>query len=66
MIDLKTLKQLVKLMSEHDLTELDIEGEADKVRLRRQGDQPEVHYVQPQAAPAPQQSAGPAPAAPQA
>jgi acetyl-CoA carboxylase biotin carboxyl carrier protein len=35
MIDLKTLKQLVKLMTDNDLTELDIEGEGDRVKLKR-------------------------------
>ncbi len=35
MIDIKKLKQLVTLMSENDLTELDLEGEGEKVRLKR-------------------------------
>ena len=35
MTDLKTLKQLVKLMVDHDLTELDVEGEGHTVRLKR-------------------------------
>ncbi|MFW6061032.1 MAG: acetyl-CoA carboxylase biotin carboxyl carrier protein [Phycisphaeraceae bacterium] len=54
-MDLKTLKQLVKLMADQDLTELDLEDEkGEKVRLRRRGGQPEVQYVSaPQAAPAP-------------
>ena len=46
MIDLKTLKQLVKLMSEQDLTELDLEDDkGEKVRLRRRGNAPEVQYL---------------------
>ncbi|MFA9477835.1 acetyl-CoA carboxylase biotin carboxyl carrier protein [Phycisphaerales bacterium AB-hyl4] len=65
MIDLKTLKQLVKLMTDNDLTELDIEGDQDKVRLRRRGETPEVHYVSPAAAaPGPAAPAPVAPAAP--
>ncbi|WP_432797212.1 acetyl-CoA carboxylase biotin carboxyl carrier protein [Poriferisphaera sp. WC338] len=35
MTDLKMLKQLVKLMVDNDLTELDIEGDEDKVKLKR-------------------------------
>ncbi|QDU34222.1 Acetyl-CoA biotin carboxyl carrier [Poriferisphaera corsica] len=35
MTDLKKLKQLVKLMVDNDLVELDIEGESDKVKLKR-------------------------------
>ena len=35
MTDLKTLKQLVKLMVDNDLVELDIEGEEEKVKLKR-------------------------------
>lgn len=54
MIDLKTLKQLVKLMSDNNLTELDLEDGGEKVKLRRQGETPDVQYVAaPAAAPAP-------------
>lgn len=35
MPDLKTLKQLVRLMQEADLTELDIEQEGEKIKLKR-------------------------------
>ncbi len=46
MIDLKTLKQLVKLMADQDLTELDLSDEkGEKVHLRRRSDTPEVQYV---------------------
>lgn len=61
MTDLKTLKQLVKLMVDNDLTELDLEGEGEKVKLRRGEAGPEVQYVTP--AP-PSAMAAPAPAAP--
>jgi acetyl-CoA carboxylase biotin carboxyl carrier protein len=61
MTDLKTLKQLVKLMVDNDLTELDLEGESEKVRLKRGGQEPTVAYAHPPAAPA---QAAPAPAAP--
>ncbi|QDU71897.1 acetyl-CoA carboxylase biotin carboxyl carrier protein [Mucisphaera calidilacus] len=37
MTDLKTLRQLIKMMVDHDLTEVDVEGEDGKVRLRRGG-----------------------------
>ncbi len=60
MQDLKTLKQLVRLMVDNDLTELDLEGDGEKVRLRRKNGGPDVQYV-PAAAPAPVVSA-PAPA----
>ena len=54
MTDLKTLKQLVKLMADNDLTELDLEGEGEKIKLRRGKAVPEVQYVAPPAAaPAP-------------
>jgi acetyl-CoA carboxylase biotin carboxyl carrier protein len=45
MTDLKTLKQLIKLMVDNDLTELDMEGEGEKVKLKRGGDSPQVHMV---------------------
>ena len=66
MIDLKTLKQLVRLMQENDLTDLEIDGEGDRVKLRRRSGTPEVQYVTApqQAAPAPAAPAAPAPAAP--
>lgn len=35
MVDPKTIKQLVRLMTENDLTELDLEEEGQKIRLRR-------------------------------
>jgi len=64
MTDLKTLKQLVKLMVDNDLTEIDLEGEGEKVTLRRAQGGPEVQYVQPPPAAAPASPpAGTAPAA---
>ena len=45
MIDQKTLRQLIRLMVENDLTELDLEAEGEKVKLKRSGPNPEVQYV---------------------
>ncbi|MCX5660115.1 MAG: acetyl-CoA carboxylase biotin carboxyl carrier protein, partial [Planctomycetota bacterium] len=72
MIDLKTLRELVKLMVGNDLTELDVQDpKGGKVSLKRgRGDS--VHYVPAPAAspaihaPAPSASASPAAAAPSA
>ncbi|QQE12294.1 acetyl-CoA carboxylase biotin carboxyl carrier protein [Planctomycetota bacterium] len=75
MTDLKKLKQLVKLMVDNDLTELDIEGENDKVKLKRkigedvqiipaQGIMPQAHAAPMVPAHAPVQP--PAPVAPEA
>jgi len=50
MTDLKTLKQLIRLMVENDLTELDVEGEGQRVKLKRSGQVPEVQYVHTSAA----------------
>lgn len=64
MIDVKTLRELVKLMVANDLTELDLgDAKGEKVTLKRGGSQaapgsggaPHVHYV-----PAPAPSAAPA------
>jgi len=64
MTDLKTLKQLVKLMVDNDLTELDMEGENEKVRLKRGGGEPTVSYAAPPPAAAPAQPPQPAAPAP--
>lgn len=55
MTDLKKLKQLVQLMVENDLTELDLGGDGEHVRLRRQGKDiaPVVMQQAPAAMPAP-------------
>ena len=69
MIDLKTLRELVKLMKQNDLTELDIQDETEKVKLRRGSeDQPQVQVLPTASAPAaaPAQPAPSAPAAPAA
>lgn len=66
MVDLKTLKQLIKLMVDNDLTELDIQAEGGPVKLRRNSQGTVTHMVPSGvAAPAPM-SAAPAPAAPAA
>jgi acetyl-CoA carboxylase biotin carboxyl carrier protein len=46
-MDLKELKQLVRLMVEHDLTELDMESEGGKVKIKRNSGSPEVQVVAP-------------------
>lgn len=73
MIELKKLKELVKLMVDNELTELDIQGqEGEKISLRRGSSQPVQVISQPvAAAPAPAPaavaaSAAPAEAAPKA
>jgi acetyl-CoA carboxylase biotin carboxyl carrier protein len=51
MTDLKTLKELIKLMAANDLTELDLQDpQGERVTLKRGGGQTPVHYV---TAPAP-------------
>jgi len=45
MIDLKTLKELVKLMVNNDLTELDLQDKEEQVSLKRGGGEQTVHYV---------------------
>ena len=51
MIDLKTLKELVKLMSANDLTELDLQDQAgERVTLKRGSSGAPVQYVQAPAA----------------
>ncbi len=45
MIDQKTLKQLIRLMVENDLTELDLEDQGEKVKLKRGPGEPGVQYV---------------------
>jgi len=70
MIDLKTLKELVKLMSANDLTELDLQDQAgERVTLKRGSGGAPVQYVQaPQAhavaQPQAAQAAAPVPASP--
>jgi len=67
MIDIKKLKQLVALMAENDLTEIDLEGDGEKVSLKRgSGGQVQVVPAAPAAASAAAAPAAPAPAAPTA
>ena len=62
MTDLKTLKQLVRLMADNDLTELDLQDEQTKVHLKRGHAPPQVQMVPGHAAAAmPAQAAAPAP-----
>ena len=66
MVDLKTLKQLIKLMVDNDLTELDIQAEGGPVKLKRNS-QGTVTHVVPSGMAAPvSMPAAPAPAAPAA
>ena len=44
MIDIRKLKELVKLMVENDLTELDLRDQEEKVTVRRGHSGPEVVY----------------------
>lgn len=63
MIDLKQIKSLVKLMVDHNLTEVDLQDEqGERVKLKRGGDG-QVQYVAPAAS---QPAAAAAPAAPAA
>ena len=64
MTDLKTLKQLVKLMADNDLTELNLQDEQTQVHLKRGHAPPQVQLVPGHAAAAPAQAASaPPPAA---
>jgi acetyl-CoA carboxylase biotin carboxyl carrier protein len=67
MTDLKTLKQLVKLMADNDLTELDLRDEQTEVHLKRGHAPPSVQFVPGQAGGAmPTQAAATPPPSPQA
>jgi acetyl-CoA carboxylase biotin carboxyl carrier protein len=59
--DMKRLKDLVKLMVDNDLTELELEGEGEKLHLKRASDN-DVQYVSPPPQPAPAPAPQPAPA----
>lgn len=37
MNDLKTIRQLIKMMVDNDLSEIDLEGEGEKIKLKRGG-----------------------------
>ncbi|MEM1109587.1 MAG: acetyl-CoA carboxylase biotin carboxyl carrier protein [Planctomycetota bacterium] len=64
MNDLKTIRQLIKMMVDNDLTEIDLEGEGEKIKLKRGGPGGGVQMVPASPAPAPAAApAAPAPAA---
>ncbi|RPG09926.1 MAG: acetyl-CoA carboxylase biotin carboxyl carrier protein [Phycisphaera sp. TMED24] len=65
-MDIRKLKELIRLMVENELTEIDLKDEKETVSLRREGSQAPVVQVSPApAAPAPvaAPAAAPAPAA---
>ena len=67
MLDIRKLKELIRLMVENELTEIDLKDEKETVSLRREGSQAPVVQVSPApaappAAPAPAPVAPPAPA----
>jgi len=75
MIDIRKLKELVRLMTASDLTELDLRDKDEQVTIRRASPQvaPQVihapavvHHAAPAAAPAPAAPAAAAPAKPAA
>ncbi len=62
MLDIRKLKELIRLMVENELTEIDLKDEKETVSLRREGSQAPVVQVSPApVAPAPAPAA-PAPA----
>lgn len=69
MLDIRKLKELIRLMVENELTEIDLKDEKETVSLRREGSQAPVVQVSPApaappAAPAPVAPAAPAPPTP--
>ena len=68
MLDIRKLKELIRLMVENELTEIDLKDEKETVSLRREGSQAPVVQVSPApVAPAPAAPAPvPAPTAPPA
>ncbi len=61
MLDPKALKQLIRLMTENDLMELNLEDKDEKILIRRGSSQPQIHHVT-SAPPAPAPAAPPVPA----
>ena len=61
MLDIRKLKELIRLMVENELTEIDLKDEKETVSLRREGSQAPVVQVSPAIAAPP---AAPAPVAP--
>ena len=65
MLDIRKLKELIRLMVENELSEIDLKDEKETVSLRREGSQAPVVQVSPAAAAPPAAPApAPAPAAP--
>ena len=65
MLDIRKLKELIRLMVENELTEIDLKDEKETVSLRREGSQAPVVQVSPAAAAPPAAPApAPVPAAP--
>ena len=65
MLDIRKLKELIRLMVENELTEIDLKDEKETVSLRREGSQAPVVQVSP-APVAPAPAPVPAPTAPPA
>jgi len=63
--DVETVRNLVELMKQHDITEIDLKEEGQRIRLRRGSDQPPTitYAAAPPAVAAAPASAAPAPAA---
>lgn len=64
MLDIRKLKELIRLMVENELTEIDLKDEKETVSLRREGSQAPVVQVSPAPAAPPAAPAPIAPAAP--
>jgi acetyl-CoA carboxylase biotin carboxyl carrier protein len=62
-MDIKDLKVLVKMVTETDITEFELESADEKIRIKRGGNPEVIHYQQPAVAPVqfqPVQSSAPA------
>ena len=66
MLDIRKLKELIRLMVENELAEIDLKDEKETVSLRREGSQAPVVQVSPAPAAPPAAPAPVAPAAPAA
>ena len=64
MLDIRKLKELIRLMVENELTEIDLKDEKETVSLRREGSQAPVVQVSPAPAAPPAAPAAPAATAP--
>jgi acetyl-CoA carboxylase biotin carboxyl carrier protein len=62
MSDLKTIRQLIKMMVDNDISEIDLEGDGEKIKLKRgapgSGAPPVGYLPAPPSAPAPAAPAG--------